>query len=183
MAARAREWALTASGTGTGQGTPPAPARVVLTGGRVERLVRITQKPIGRSPRSTLATYTGAFDRVRSLFAATPEAKERRFGAGRFSFNTGEGRCPGCEGQGMKTIEMSFLPDVKVPCDTCGGLEVPEVRLHRSEKEWFVCLPAAPENGTESTRFDRIAEKCSGAVCLDEVDVVVRDTGVRVRSA
>ena len=113
--------ALIASGTGTGQGTPPAPARVVLTGGRVERLVRITQKPIGRSPRSTLATYTGAMDRIRSLFAATDDAKERGYGAGRFSFNTTPGRCPTCEGQGSVSVELLFMPSVYAPCPSCHG--------------------------------------------------------------
>lgn len=113
--------ALTASGTGTGQGTPPAPARVVLTGGRVERLVRITQKPIGRSPRSTLATYTGAMDRIRSLFAATDDAKERGYGAGRFSFNTTPGRCPTCEGQGSVSVELLFMPGTYSTCPECHG--------------------------------------------------------------
>ncbi|WP_141494349.1 excinuclease ABC subunit UvrA [Kytococcus schroeteri] len=85
------------------------------------RLVRITQKPIGRSPRSTLATYTGAFDRVRSLFAATPEAKECGFGAGRFSFNTAPGRCPTCEGQGSVSVELLFMPGTYSICPDCHG--------------------------------------------------------------
>ena len=87
----------------------------------MRRLVRVDQKPIGRTPRSNLATYTGLFDHVRKLFAATPEARKRRFDAGRFSFNVAKGRCANCEGEGFVSVELLFMPSVYAPCPVCHG--------------------------------------------------------------
>ena len=88
---------------------------------RIQRLVRVDQKPIGRTPRSNLATYTGLFDGVRKLFAATPMARSRRYDAGRFSFNVAKGRCDTCEGEGFVSVELLFMPSVYAPCPTCQG--------------------------------------------------------------
>lgn len=87
----------------------------------VDKVIVVDQQPIGRSPRSNPATYTGVFDDIRKFFEQLPEAKIRGYAAGRFSFNVPGGRCEACKGVGVKTIEMNFLPDVYVPCDICGG--------------------------------------------------------------
>jgi len=87
----------------------------------IRRLVQVDQKPIGRTPRSNLATYTGLFDNVRKLFAATPAAKKRDYDAGQFSFNVAKGRCPNCEGEGFVSVELLFMPSVYAPCPTCHG--------------------------------------------------------------
>ncbi|WP_144138445.1 excinuclease ABC subunit UvrA [Paraburkholderia sp. BCC1884] len=103
--------------------TTTAPTGGEITAGMdaLRRLVRVDQKPIGRTPRSNLATYTGLFDHVRKLFAETPLARKRRYGAGRFSFNVAQGRCPTCEGEGFVSVELLFLPSVYAPCSTCHG--------------------------------------------------------------
>ncbi|RXG18658.1 excinuclease ABC subunit A [Leeuwenhoekiella aestuarii] len=87
----------------------------------LKRMVVVNQKPIGRTPRSNLATYTGLFDTVRKLFASTELAKSRKYKAGRFSFNVGKGRCPNCEGEGAVMVELLFLPSVYAPCPVCNG--------------------------------------------------------------
>ena len=114
-----------AADEGEGAGLERAPAAVGgrITGGvdAVKRLVVVDQKPIGRTPRSNLVTYTGLFDHVRKLFAATPAARARKYGAGRFSFNVAGGRCETCTGEGFVMVELLFLPSVYTPCPACRG--------------------------------------------------------------
>jgi excinuclease ABC subunit A len=95
----------------------------------VQRVVAVNQKPIGRTPRSNLATYTGFFDEVRRLFAATPAAKAHRYSASRFSFNVDGGRCPTCEGEGFVSVELLFMPSVYAPCPACRGARYQESTL------------------------------------------------------
>lgn len=89
--------------------------------GNLDKVIAIDQSPIGRTPRSNPATYTGLFNDIRELFASTNDAKVRGYKSGRFSFNIKGGRCEACEGDGVKCIEMHFLPDVYVTCDVCKG--------------------------------------------------------------
>ncbi|MCT9846865.1 excinuclease ABC subunit UvrA [Leclercia adecarboxylata ATCC 23216 = NBRC 102595] len=113
---------------------PDVQGHITAGGTSLKRLVSIDQRPIGRTPRSNLATYTGFFDTVRKLFAETDEAKKRGFDASRFSFNLPAGRCSACEGQGQITIELMFMPQASAPCSACGGHryndETLEVRWH-----------------------------------------------------
>jgi len=99
----------------------PTEGRIVSGAQGLRRLVQVDQKPIGRTPRSNLATYTGLFDAVRKLFAATPAARRRRYDAGRFSFNVAKGRCDTCEGEGFVSVELLFMPSVYAPCPQCHG--------------------------------------------------------------
>lgn len=99
----------------------PLPYREIIGIENIDKVVTVDQSPLGRSPRSNPATYTGVFSDIRSLFVTLPEAKIRGYKPGRFSFNVAGGRCEACSGNGYKTIEMNFLPDVLVPCEVCGG--------------------------------------------------------------
>jgi excinuclease ABC subunit A len=104
-----------------GSALEPAPCRAIDGLEQFDKVVDIDQSPIGRTPRSNPATYTGLFTPIRELFAATPIARERGYAPGRFSFNVRGGRCEACQGDGLIKVEMHFLPDIYVPCDVCRG--------------------------------------------------------------
>ena len=99
----------------------PLPYKKIEGLEHIDKVIEIDQSPIGRTPRSNPATYTNMFNDIRNLFAMLPEAKVRGYSPGRFSFNVKGGRCETCQGGGLRTIEMNFLPDVYVECETCGG--------------------------------------------------------------
>ena len=109
------------SKTLNGASDEPAPHTEILGLDQLDKVVAINQSPIGRTPRSNPATYTGLFTPIRELFAGTPEARSRGYGPGRFSFNVKGGRCEACQGDGLIKVEMHFLPDIYVPCDVCKG--------------------------------------------------------------
>jgi excinuclease ABC subunit A len=104
-----------------GTGPKPGPHRSLRGASQIDKLIEIDQSPIGRTPRSNPATYCGVFDEVRRVFAGTREARQRGYKAGRFSFNVKGGRCEECQGQGIRRIEMNFLPDLNVTCPVCDG--------------------------------------------------------------
>ena len=107
----------------------PLPYRELVGYRYIDKVIEVDQSPIGRTPRSNPATFTGVFDDIRALFEDTPDAKVRGFKAGRFSFNVPGGRCEECKGAGIKQIEMNFLPSVNVPCEVCGGKRYKEDTL------------------------------------------------------
>jgi excinuclease ABC subunit A len=100
---------------------PVAPHREILGAEQIDKVIEIDQAPIGRTPRSNPATYTGVFAPIRDLFSMLPESRERGYKPGRFSFNVKGGRCEACQGDGLRRIEMNFLPDVYVMCEVCRG--------------------------------------------------------------
>jgi len=104
-----------------GAGPKAGPFRKLSGLQHLDKLIEVDQSPIGRTPRSNPATYTGLFDEIRKVFAGTREARRNGYKVGRFSFNVAGGRCEACEGQGVRKIEMNFLPDIYVPCEICGG--------------------------------------------------------------
>ncbi|WP_333863122.1 excinuclease ABC subunit UvrA [Chitinophaga sp.] len=109
--------------------TGPSGGQITAGMEHIARLVQVNQAPIGRTPRSNLATYTGLFDHVRKIFAETPMARSRKYDAGRFSFNVAKGRCKTCEGEGFVMVELLFLPSVYSPCPTCHGARYNEKTL------------------------------------------------------
>lgn len=136
---------------------------------KLDKVINIDQSPIGRTPRSNPATYTGVFTKIRELFASTPDAKERGYAAGRFSFNVKGGRCENCTGDGIIKIEMHFLPDIYVPCEVCKGKrynrETLEVKY--KGKSIYDILDMTVDEAT--TFFENIPSIYSKIKCLKDV--------------
>jgi excinuclease ABC subunit A len=140
--------------------------RIVQGLEQIQRLVVVDQRPIGRTPRSNLATYTGLFDHVRRLFAATPTARSRRYDAGRFSFNVPKGRCRTCEGEGSVMVELLFLPSVYAPCPDCRGARYNEKTLQVTLKDKSIAdvLGMTVEVASEFLRGDAGCERALAAL-------------------
>ena len=149
----------------------PTGGRIVEGMEGIRRLVVVDQKPIGRTPRSNLATYTGLFDGVRKLFASTKAAKARRYDAGRFSFNVAKGRCETCEGEGFVMVELLFLPSVYAPCPTCHGsrynAKTLEVRTGKERRR------GAGDDGGRG-----VGVLCGGGVAVRRALEMLRSVGV-----
>lgn len=145
--------------------------RIVAGLDHISRLVVVDQKPIGRTPRSNLATYTGLFDHVRKLFAATPQAKSRRYDAGRFSFNVAKGRCATCEGEGFVSVELLFLPSVYAPCPTCKGARY-------NDKTLEVKIRGKSIADVLAMRVDEAFDFFEGDTTLNRALSVVREVGL-----
>jgi excinuclease ABC subunit A len=129
-------------------GNEPAPCREIIGLDLFDKVINIDQSPIGRTPRSNPATYTGLFTPIRELFAGTQEARSRGYGPGRFSFNVKGGRCEACQGDGVIKVEMHFLPDIYVPCDVCKGKRYNRetLEIHYKGKSIFEILEMTVED-------------------------------------
>ncbi|MET0983006.1 MAG: excinuclease ABC subunit A, partial [Telluria sp.] len=136
-----------------------------------DRVVVVDQRPIGRTPRSNLATYTGLFDQVRKLFAATKMAKARRYDAGRFSFNVAKGRCETCAGEGSVMVELLFLPSVYAPCPTCEGARYNAKTLEVTYKERNIAEVLG-------MTVDAAAEFFAGEALVERSLEVLREVGL-----
>jgi excinuclease ABC subunit A len=145
--------------------------RIVSGLDEVRRLVTVDQRPIGRTPRSNLATYTGLFDQVRKLFAGTKMAKARRYDAGRFSFNVAKGRCEHCQGEGSVMVELLFLPSVYAPCPTCGGARYNAKTLEVTYKNKNIAEVLA-------LTVDAAAEFFAGEALVERALEVLREVGL-----
>ena len=137
----------------------------------VRRLVVVDQRPIGRTPRSNLATYTGLFDHVRKLFAATPTARAKRYDAGRFSFNVPKGRCENCEGEGFVMVELLFLPSVYAPCSVCHGARYNDKTLQVKYRDKSIADVLA-------MTVDAAAEFLLGDAACQRALVALREVGL-----
>ena len=147
----------------------PGKCKVVEGMGEIDKIIEIDQDPIGRTPRSNPATYTGVFDDIRDLFSLTPEAKARGYDKGRFSFNVKGGRCEACTGDGVKRISMHFLPDVYVACEECEGKRYNDETLQVTYKgkSIYDVLEMTVEEGVEF--FSSIHKVKRGLQALDDV--------------
>jgi excinuclease ABC subunit A len=135
-------------------GAKPGPFTSLRGVNQIDKLIEVDQSPIGRTPRSNAATYTGLFDEIRRVFAKTRQARERGFRASRFSFNTKGGRCEECQGQGVRKIEMSFLPDLYVTCPVCHGQRFNEQTLSIKYKDRSIAEVLAMSIDEAAAFFD-----------------------------
>jgi excinuclease ABC subunit A len=143
--------------------------RIVSGLENVKRLVKVDQKPIGRTPRSNLATYTGLFNQVRNIYAATDAARKRRYDAGRFSFNVAKGRCETCKGEGFVMVELLFLPSVYTPCPTCHGTRYNHKTLEIKYKNKNIAEVLAMTVNAAREFFDDQPHVCHSLSVLQEV--------------
>ena len=149
--------------------------------GQCDKVIHVDQNPIGRTPRSNPATYTGVWDKIRTLFAKTPEAQVRGYGPGRFSFNVKGGRCEACHGDGTLKIEMNFLPDVYVDCEECHGKRYNRENVGgeiqwqiRCRRAWHADRRGCPVLQSVSLHLPLSRHACAGRTCISDSDSLLQ---------